>query len=191
MMQSKNQAQIERRRFFRIDDDIRLVYRRQGEALPNTVMKQPSPLLAGLELINKDSRKQLCRVERLYPEVGAYMKTLESKLDFITRSLLLMQEPELMQQSNRIGSISATGVAFDLEIDFPVGEILELKMVLLSSMIFIANPVKVIYCKQVESDTVEFSHHMGVDFIDMDESAREQQIQHVFNRQQAQRRQLR
>lgn len=187
-MQSENQAKVERRRFFRVDDEAKLIYQRQGKEPLDRSMSKLYPLLAGLEVIHQDSSKQLHRIERSYPEVATYIKTLESKLDFIARGLLLTQEPELIQQHNHRISISATGVALNVETRFSEGEILDLKMVLLSSMLFIVNPVKVIYCEKSASDTATLPYRMGVDFIDMDEPMQEQLIRHVFNRQQQQRR---
>lgn len=183
--------QGERRRFFRIDEAVKLSCQSLDEKTLDTAEKSRLPLMEGLESIGKDASKQLARVERFYPEVAAYVKTLESKLDWLARSFVLMQEPELMQQCNRVASISASGLAFDVETRVSVGEVLEIKMVLLSSMVFIVNPVKVVYCQASESSDQAFPWHMGVDFIDMGEAMREQLIRHVFNRQQEQRRRLR
>ena len=63
-------------------------------------------------------------------------------------------------------------------------------MVLLASMVLIVNPVKVVYCKLSDSGDKTLPWHIGVDYIDMGESMREQLIRHVFNRQQEQRRRL-
>ena len=190
MMAAETPTQRERRRFFRIEDEVKLVYR-SAEARPPGTSEQPFlPLMGGLESISQDANKQLTSVERFYPEVAAYVKTLESKLELLARSVVLMQEPALMQQSKQMVSISASGVAFEGETHVSSGEVLEIKMVLLASMILIVNPVKVVYCKPSDPGDEALPWQIGVDYIDMGASMQEQLIRHVFNRQQAQRRRL-
>lgn len=175
----------ERRRFFRIEDEIVLVYRSIApEDMPdpaqfsNQALDQFS-LTSTLEYLTQESHAHLRRIERDYPDVAEYLKTLERKIDVLAQALMISNN-RLVDQPTRKVNLSAAGIAFDAEQPIPQGSLLELKMVLPPSLVGIITFGKVVHCSPLAN---EASWRVGVDFLSMREQDREFLIRHVVKRQ--------
>src|SRR5690606_34257372 len=125
----------ERRRYFRIEDEIILFFR---EIAPDEIPDNRSPrefpldsfaLSASLDLLTQESRKLLRRVERDSPEIGDFLKVLERKIDLIARTFL-NYEANLPEQCPQRVNLSASGLSFDVDKPCAAGKVLEIKMVL-------------------------------------------------------------
>jgi len=85
----------ERRRFFRIDDQVNLYYKKVDEKkvtpashMSDNVLGNCS-LSAALELISQESRVMMHRLERTEPDVADYLKLIESKIDLISQAVMM------------------------------------------------------------------------------------------------------
>ncbi|MGR9051852.1 MAG: PilZ domain-containing protein [Gammaproteobacteria bacterium] len=178
----------ERRRYFRIDDEVNLYYRKVDEKLIQQTSHMSGNLLANcslaaaLDMISQESRVMMNRIERNTPEVADYLKLIDSKIDVIAQAIM-MQGTEFKEQDTRNANLSASGVAFDTEEAMAPGEYLEIKMLLVSCMAVIVAYGKVIYCHAKASPDHHFTHVVGVDYINMKEQDRELLIKHVVKRQ--------
>lgn len=180
-------AEKERRRYFRIEDEIILFFR---EIAPDEIPDNRSPrefpldsfaLSASLDLLTQESRKLLRRVERDFPEIGDFLKVLERKIDLIARTFL-NYEANLPEQSPQRVSLSASGLSFDVDKPCAAGKVLEIKMVLQPELVGLTAYGRVVYCKKNAPDS-ELPYQISVDFVGLRDSDRELLIRHVVRRQ--------
>lgn len=175
----------ERRRFFRVEDEIVLVYRPIApEDMPDPSQFQNQALdhfslTSTLEYLTQESHAHLRRIERDHPDVAEYLKTLERKIEVLAQALMISNN-RLVDQPTRKVNLSAAGIAFDTGQPIAEGSLLELKMVLPPSLVGIITFGKVIHCTPLANDE---GWHVGVDFLSMREQDREFLIRHVVKRQ--------
>ncbi len=175
----------ERRRFFRIEDEIVLVYRPIApEDMPDPDQFQnqaldPFSLTSTLEYLTQESHAHLRRIERDHPDVAEYLKTLERKIDVLAQALMISNNRLVDQPTHKV-NLSAAGIAFDADRPIAEGGLLELKMVLPPSLVGIVTFGRVVHCSPSEDGK---SWRVGVDFLSMREQDREVLIRHVVKRQ--------
>ena len=84
----------DRRRFFRIDDEIVLIYKQiQTDEIPDAESFKEKildsfSLSAALEYLTQESHIQLKKIDRSQPDVARALKTIEQKISLITQALL-------------------------------------------------------------------------------------------------------
>lgn len=178
----------DRRRYFRIDDEVNLYYKKVDEQVVNQLSHVSDDILgtcsltAAIDMLSQESQLLLRRLEKTEPEITEYLKVMEDKIDLIARAVV-MQGTDFSEQSVRNVNLSAAGLAFDCEEELRQGEYLEIKMLLSSSMTVIVTYVKVINCRVNNKDTSEYPYFVGVDYLNMQESDRELLIKYVVKRQ--------
>lgn len=177
----------ERRRYFRIDDEIILFLREiAADQVPESETFQEHALdsfslSSKLDLLSLESRANLRKIEREHPAVADFLKSLEQKIDLIARALL-SSETDLASQPTKHVSLSASGLAFDTDAGLRVGNVLELKMILPPALVGIVAYGRVVYCKQNRGENLP-PFHIAVDFIGLRERDRELLIRHVVKKQ--------
>lgn len=181
------ETQQDRRRYFRIDDELTLIYREIAECdvpdanqFKHEVLDSIS-LSTAVEFLTQDSRVLLSKIERSQPEVAGFLKTLERKIDLIAQTIL-MTDRDLSDKPTKKVNISASGLSFDAEDSIDPGTIIELKMVLPPSLVAFVSYGKVVYCNTCEGKE-QFSHRMGVDFLSLRDQDRELLIRYIVKRQ--------
>jgi PilZ domain len=178
----------ERRRFFRIDDEVNLVYKKIDEkaaAEPSYIsdhILNNCSLSAAIEMMSQESASLLNRLERNQPDVVDYLRLLDNKIDLLVQAIM-MQGSQVTGKNTRNANLSAAGLAFESEEALNPGEYLEIKMTLVSCMAVIVTYGKVIYCKLNPANDSQFPYVVGVDYINMKEQDRELLIKHVVKRQ--------
>ncbi len=179
----------ERRRFFRIEDEIILFYKEIGsEEVPDVdgfkeEIVDSFSLSSALNHLSFDSSVLLKKIERTQPEVGDFLKIIEKKIDLISHASLL-KDTQLTEKSIQSINISASGLAFDSNHSLETGTILELKLLLPPSLLAMVTYGKVVYCKKTDTGTgATSSYHIGVDFFKLREQDRELLIRHVVKKQ--------
>jgi c-di-GMP-binding flagellar brake protein YcgR len=178
----------DRRRFFRIDDEVNLTYRKVEEqevSDPSYVSDDflsNSVLAAGMDALNQEAQLILRRLEKANSDVADYLKLMDDKIDLIARSVLL-QENDFSVDNTREVNISATGLAFVCQEALNADDFLEIKMLLPSNMAIVVTYGKVVYRKKNHSDNSEYPYVVGLDYVNMKEQDRELLIKHVVKRQ--------
>ncbi len=193
-----NNRQDERRQFFRIDDSLSLSYRqipaeRLSAAIENleNALDRDFTVVSSLAAVSQEMQGTLHKIEASRPEIAAYLKSLDKKIDILGRALLA-QTTELLNQPAQEVNISATGVSFLVPEDIPVGAVLELKMLLMPSYAGILSFVEVLGCDPVASPAGQpASYNLRTTFMHIRDRDRDLLIQHVVQRQSAQIRRAR
>jgi len=183
-----NTSAEERRRFFRIDDEVNLFYQKVDEKmvlepshLSDNILSNCS-LSAALEMVSQDSAQLLYRLERNQPDVADYLRLIDTKIDLLAQAIML-QGGEFKENNTRNANLSAAGIAFEVEQKLETGDYLEIKMLLVHCMAIIVAYGKVVYCKDSQSGDSEYPYLVGVDYVNMKDQDRELLIKHVVKKQ--------
>jgi len=188
-MSKKNVFQVdERRRFFRIDDEINLFYNKVEPESIKKYSEASSELLnncslaAALDILNQESQIVFNRIERNNSDIADYLKIMDSKINLVARAVL-MDGTDLINEKARYVSLSASGVAFECEELIAEGEFLEIKLLLTSSMAVVVSYGNVVYGHKNSAPKSDLAYIVGVAFSEMKEADRELLIKHIVKRQ--------
>jgi len=178
----------DRRRFFRIDDEVNLFYTIVDEQTVLAASEVSDDLLSSCSLItamdvlDQEARLIMHRVEKKEPEIAEYLKIIDSKIKLLTQEIS-RQDKDISESSTRNANISATGMAFESEKPIKVGELLEIKLLLSSCFAVIAIFGRVVYCKENAQHDDLMPFQIGIDYINLKDQDREVLIKHVVKRQ--------
>jgi c-di-GMP-binding flagellar brake protein YcgR len=179
----------DRRRYFRIDDDVSLnfsvVPKEELAARLEQLELEFSgnfTIMSSLAAINQRMAGVMHRIEADSPDVAEYLKALNHKVSVIGRALLDLDSDVSHRQAQSV-NLSATGIAFHAREGPEMGSILELKLLLLPSYTGILTYGELVGCGQVAEEDPEFPHQMRVNFSHMREADRDVLIRHVIQRQ--------
>ncbi len=176
----------EKRRFFRINDQVNLLYRLVDE----TQLTQPfqfdrnllenCSLTNALNLIHEESSGFLNKIEKSLPDVADYLNFMNMKIDLISQAVLRLHGEELQKDKTIHANLSAAGVSFNCAEALRVGQYIELKMLLVQSTTIIITHAKIIYCKKNHQHNL---FTVGLEFINLSEEDRELILKHVAKKQ--------
>ena len=181
----------DRRKFFRIDDSVSLSFRPVAPAdLPARLksleedQSNDFTVVSSLAAISQEMAGIMHRIEVALPDVGRYLKALDSKIDLLGRAFLAGNS-DLTEQRARLVNLSASGMAFSTVEALDVGTMLELKLLLLSSFTGILTYSEVVGCEPLDSAEGENAFQIRVNFTHMRENDRDVLIRHILKRQSA------
>ena len=196
-MSVSNTAPGERRRYFRIHDDVALSYRLlEGDSLDRAVADfgRADDTQGGLASTLLESHAAMHRdleaIRRDSPNVANYLEQLNRKLDIIAH-LLNARGAELPAHPTHAVNLSASGMSFDAQNHVEPGSVIELKLLVFPSHLCILALGAVVSSSPVETPTDGFAFRLGVDFSYIREIDRELLIRHVVQKDSAARRQRR
>lgn len=181
----------DRRSYFRIDDNVRLSVRRVPADELSERVEQLDHDLAGnftvmssLAAITAQMTMGLRRIENRAPDLAAYLRAIDNKIEVIGRAFI-MQEPEFMAEQAVPANLSAGGMCVGVDEMYEPGDALEIRMLLFPSFAGL-----MIYGTVVESSAAEdddkasrFGHITRIEFSHIRESDRELLIRHLLRRQ--------
>ncbi|NOT10963.1 MAG: PilZ domain-containing protein [Methylococcaceae bacterium] len=178
----------ERRQFFRVEDEVNLVYVKideknviEGSYVSENILGN-WPLSAALEMVAQESALLLHKVGKSNPDVADYLRLIDNKIELLAQAMV-MQSGQFNQNNVRNANLSATGIAFESEDAFQEGDYLEIKILLVNSMAVIIALGKVVYCKNHEPGAGRYPNTIGVDYVSIKDQDRELLIKHVVKRQ--------
>ncbi|PKM46588.1 MAG: hypothetical protein CVV05_02615 [Gammaproteobacteria bacterium HGW-Gammaproteobacteria-1] len=186
--------QPERRKFFRIDDDIYLEYRRLDEEDYQQRLTQPpgarqdsAGLALQLHSLTTQSSNILSQIRKRDPDIGQYLAIIDRKLELLTRALLGSQLGNISGPNTHV-NLSGNGIAFlsgeALERDCK----LELRLMLFPGNTVVNSLGRVIHCLSGRSGAA-LPYRIGVEFTHLAEIARDALVRHTLELQSARLRQ--
>lgn len=188
MNKSKVEATEDRRRFFRIDDEVNLFYKVVDEPTVNAASQLSNDLLSNcslvsaLDVLDQESRIIMYRLEKNEPELAEYLKIMDSKISLIAQAVM-RNDGDVSESASRNANISASGLAFECENKINAGAYIEIKLLLTSCLAVIVIYGKVIYCNNNDKSEESMPYVVGVDYVNLKEQDREILIKHVVKRQ--------
>lgn len=178
----------ERRRYYRIDDDVALRYQIIPEAtLPDALSHFDSgyadkwTLASEFAYTTTQMKQTLEKVRRETPEVAKYLEELNEKVDTLIR-LLATSDSNIPNCPTERVSLSASGLAFDSQAQIPAGSTLEIKLLIFPSFVCFLSLARVVRCSREDDKNREFPYRIAVDFTHIREEAREMLIKHVLQK---------
>jgi hypothetical protein len=183
-------ADSERRQFFRIDDTVRLCIRpltpeqlAQGVAELEGNGAGNFTVMSSLAAISAKMGASMRRIEARDPDLAAYLRALDHKLEILGRAFL-SQESELVSQQAQPVNLSAGGVSLYAKESMPVGQALEIRMLLFPSFTGVLAYGEVVGCAPLaDGDSDQYDYQLRVEFNHLREPDREALIRHVLQRQ--------
>jgi hypothetical protein len=188
MKNEKGKSQDERREFFRIDDSIQVSYRviTQNE-LPESIdeMLQGTDrftVMTRLQAISQHLSAPLHRIEQRDPDVADYLKALDEKINLLGQSFLA-QENELLERPSRSVNLSAGGIAMDITAKLVLGDLVELKLLLLPSYTGVMAYGEVVDIEASVAGEEGYPYHTRINFTLIRKSDQDALIRHITRRQ--------
>ncbi len=182
-------SSADRRNFFRIDDSVSMSYQQIPEQeLDERIGRMELEIegnftvMGSIASINQNMAGIMHRIEGDEPDIAAYLKAINNKIDILGRALLSTAN-DITEQPAQPVNLSASGMAFYSSSPIDAGVILELRLLLMPSFTGIITFCEVVGCDRVDDAEEGFSFFTRVNFTHMREKDRDLLIRHVIKRQ--------
>lgn len=187
-----NGAERDRREFFRMDDSVRLevclVPEEELEARLNRLesgMAGDFTVMSSLAAISASMAANMRKIEAQQPEVAAYLKAIDHKLEVIGRAFLAKESGLVAERAVPV-NISAGGMAMGVNEDYASGSILEIKMLLFPSftgILLYGTVVGEVAVDEEEARETGFARQLRIEFTHIREQDRDLLIRHILRKQ--------
>ncbi|MCU7795702.1 MAG: PilZ domain-containing protein [Candidatus Thiodiazotropha sp. (ex Semelilucina semeliformis)] len=177
----------ERREFFRIDDAIQVSYSViQAADLPASIddrlQDDRFSVMTRMQAISQHLSAPLHRIEQRDPDVADYLKALDEKINLLGQSFLA-EENELLGQPSRSVNLSAGGLAMDIVEPLAMGDMVEIKLLLLPSYTGVLAYGEVVGVDTSPEGDPSYPHHVRINFTLIRNSDQDALIRHIMRRQ--------
>lgn len=177
----------ERRRYFRIDDDIIMNIRRLDQKSVDSELdrfdqnRESFCFMNTAELEKEQHLPALREIQENYPQIASYIGYLESRIDMLTK-VFSNQHVEEDNTPSKV-NISAQGIRFHSELIYDTDDFLEFRITLLPDHKRLLIIGAVIWCIEDTKVTTKDKHVTAVDFTYIHEADREVLVKHIHNKQ--------
>lgn len=179
----------ERREYFRIADEIVLDYRPIGaEEVDKLIDSMRSRLVdrftaaASFAATSRQMAHLIHKLQAESPELARCLQAIDQKLNTISQ-LFVSEEMGLNDRPTREVTLSAGGMSFRAAEEIGVGSMLELRMVLLPSLVGILTVSRVVHCNKTGDADASLPWEVAVEYEHLRESDRELLVRHVMARE--------
>jgi len=169
---------LDRRRNERIDDEMVMFWREikpdeipEGAGDGDNAQSGDFSLSAQMKLLGLEMGELLKRVGRANPLLAEYLTLMDRKVDALASSIIVKDHFADCHTTRHV-NLSASGLAFLTGKEFPLGTLLEMKMVFSPALTNIIAYGRVIYCIHYDGDK-PLSHRIGVGFVRLHDYDRE------------------
>jgi hypothetical protein len=190
MSEEKDSVTDDRRRYFRITDNVILNYRVVDQASLELGIIQLKSNRMGRDYLQSAMLGMETRLQELIILIGRTSPQVAEALDLLNKKTSMMErmlnadrdniDLGTLQRPSSEVSLSAGGLSFDSDKALKDGENLEVELILLPDYTYIKAYGKVVSCYREEGQE---TLRIGVDIEFMREDDREEMIRHVLNRQ--------
>lgn len=184
----QRQQKEDRREYFRIDDSVRVdispVPADQVDRLEERLEQKIGSgftVMSSLAAISAEMAVSMRRIESSEPDVAAYLKALDRKIEVLGRAFVA-RDSHLVKQPARQVNLSAGGMSMLANEAYHAGQTLEIEMLLFPSLTGL-----VMYGKVVDSSPVEegdagpgYSWRIRLAFTCLREQDRDLLIRHIL-----------
>ena len=185
--EEQDKTNDERREFFRIDDSIQVSYRQvDADAVPTNIDERLQndrfSVMTRMQAISQHLSAPLHRIEQRDPDVADYLKALDEKINLLGQSFLA-EEKELISEPSRSVNLSAGGLAMDVVEEMSVGDLVEIKLLLLPSYTGVLAYGEVVGSEAIQQPYEAYNHHVRINFTLIRPSDQDALIRHILRRQ--------
>lgn len=180
--------QRDRREYFRIDDSIRVnispVPDDQLDRLEELLRQKANgafTVMSSLAAISTEMAVNMRHIETSEPDIAAYLKALDRKIEVLGRAFVT-QESDLVKQQVRPVNLSAGGMSMLTNEAYRPGQVIEIEMLLFPSLAGLVMYGAVVDCCRVEEEDVEpgYAWRTRLAFTCLREQDRDLLIKHIL-----------
>ncbi len=177
----------ERRRYYRIDDDVVLSVRRLNkerfdDELASFEERRESVCFMNTIELNSEQMLPLKRtLQNRYPEIAEYLDFLETRIDTLSRMISIGDE-EPSEPTQRV-NISAQGMQFFSEQELNPDDLVELTVTLKPSNKHLIIIGTVVWSIEDANARAEEKYAIAVDFSYINDADREVLVKHIHKKQ--------
>lgn len=174
-------TQEERRRFFRIDDEMAVFFIQIEEDVKEHELEAMGVNQEYHLTLEMKIRQAMVEVRSASPKIAQVLDLMNQKINLLRASEELLHLEPVLKKVN----ISACGVAFSWHEDIPVKQKIMLSLYLQPNHELIRTPAHVVgvVANEDEETAAEEPYLLRIDFEDINHSLQEVLIQHVVQRQ--------
>ncbi len=182
----------ERRRYYRIEDVIRLEYRVLSEQESRAIERGEAPckppdegLMEQLSALTKHMTPLLSEIRKSSPVLARYLNHLNKKLDLLATHVALESSARFRAEAGggaKRVNLSAGGVAFAAPKCLPMGRYLHMRLGVEETGFLLNTYGRVVDCRPREG---KGDFQVRVEFPFLDEQERGLLVRHIFQRQRA------
>jgi hypothetical protein len=183
----KDMVTDERREFFRIDDSIQVSYHQVDPAsvpadIEERMQNDRFSVMTRLQGISQHLSASLHRIEQRDPDVADYLKALDEKVNLLGQSFLA-EEKELIGEPSRSVNLSAGGLAMDVAEEMALGDLVEIKLLLLPSYTGVLAYGEVVGVDANPKPEQGYPYHVRINFTLIRPTDQDALIRHILRRQ--------
>lgn len=174
-------TQEERRRFFRIDDEMAVYFVQIADDVEEHELEAMDVNQEYHLTLEMKIRQALVGVRSASPKIAQVLDLMNQKINLLRASEELLHSEPVLKKVN----ISACGVAFPWHEDIPVNQKIMLSLYLQPKHELIRTPAHVVgvVVNEDEETAQDEPYLLRIDFEDIDHTLQEVLIQHVVQRQ--------
>ncbi len=179
----------ERRRYFRVVDDVHLELRIVSADQYARVRAEPPAegdacdLMLQLRALTSQAGAILAGVRKSHPDIAQFLALQERKFDLLARALVGKSLDRELAPNARV-DLGAGGVGFPHTEELPVDTPVLVRLVLFPSHLCVQSYGRVVYCRR-EPQGGPKPFRIGVEFTVIGEVARDALVRHTLERQSA------
>ena len=175
----------DRRRYFRVNDHVALFWQKvEDDKRPietPSALSGTQRLLHDLQALDSENATLLRVLQEKSRELSQYLHIVNSKIDLLTRALILSQATAYYQEYDAY--VSASGIGFPVSAPMDVGTLIDVHSILLASANWVRFRAKVVWCHQHNQ-----SYMIGTDIVSISEHDQDAIIRHTLHVQALHRR---
>ena len=176
----------ERRRYYRIDDEVMLSLARIDAAELDQRLddfwsnEHEFSIRNNYNFQISQHIADRIKIENKMPELGRYLAVLEKQIDLLTEKLL--EDKDALSMQKKSANLSAQGISYQDENAPPQDDLIEIRLKLLPSGLRLVIIARVV---MIESATGhdQGGHKVSLDFENLHEADREILIKHIHGKQ--------
>jgi c-di-GMP-binding flagellar brake protein YcgR len=179
----------DRRRYFRIHDNVSLKYRVvQGIDIDNEIKrteherKNFAELKSAFNCIEAKIMSKMARLEEVSPLVAEILGLYDKKLSLIESMMMHSDDKDDSITATQQVNISASGMSFESNTPINEGANLRMELVLFPEYQYIPLYASVVDCRKKLDDNL-YRFIVAVDFIGISETDQEIIMQHILSKQ--------
>jgi hypothetical protein len=191
MSRDDRQSAAERREYFRIEDNLLVAVDRVPAAELEARLRELElgsdsdfTVMSSLAGVTAQMAVYLRRIENDLPDVAAYLKAIDRKLEILGRAFLTNDKMLSSDHAQHV-NLSAGGACLHVAECYAPGTVVEVRMLLFPSFTGLLTYADVVGCEpdQGEDGTAGEGFRLRVEFTHMREQDRDILIRHILRRQ--------
>lgn len=187
--EAKDLSPEERREYFRIRDQVILDYRRidsaQAAFIAEEIHRDLPDRFTVASRFEAGSRV-MTRLTHTFagqmPDLAHYLRHMDDKLNHLAR-LFVMDEINVQDRTPEFVTLSGGGISFGVDKEYKVGDLFELRIVLLPSFIGILSVGSVVHCDSLKGTQGAGPWNLAIEYRDIREPDRDLLVKHIMNRE--------